>query len=94
MLAKCLWKMYKCDESVRGNLKRVQIDDVLDSLLDAIDTLPPRRDSRSDPIFEPYFKLVSIVHKLVHANVLTVIIPLLRLNYADASSRRRAAKRF
>lgn len=84
MLAKCLWKMYNCDDSVRGNLKRVQIDDVLDSLLDAIDTLPQRRDSRSDPIFEPHFKLVSIVHKLVHANALTVIIPLSKLNSTDS----------
>lgn len=72
MLAKCLWKMYSCDEKVRGNSKPVELDDVLDSLLDAIDTLPQRKDSRSDPIFEPHYKLVSIIHKLVHRDILTV----------------------
>lgn len=72
MLSKCLWKMYSCDDSVRGHSKRVPLDDVLDSLLDAIDTLPQRKDSRSEPIFEPHYKLVSIVHKLVHRDILTV----------------------
>ncbi|RAK98284.1 putative transcriptional corepressor of histone genes (Hir3) [Aspergillus ibericus CBS 121593] len=71
MLSKCLWKMYSCDESVRGAFKRIDVDVVLDSLLDAIDALPQRKDSRSDPIFEPHYKLVSIVHKLVHRGDLT-----------------------
>ena len=72
VLAKCLWKMYRSDDSMRGNFKRVSLDDVLDSLLDSIDTLPQRKDSRSEPIFEPHYKLVSIIHKLVHGDVLTV----------------------
>ena len=72
MLSKCLWKMYSCDESVRGAFTRIDVDVVLDSLLDAIDALPQRKDSRSDPIFEPHYKLVSIVHKLVHRGDLTV----------------------
>ncbi|KAF9893105.1 Histone transcription regulator 3 [Aspergillus nanangensis] len=71
MLSKCLWKMFSCDESVRGTAKPVALDDLLDSLLDAIDALPQKRDSRSDPIFEPHFKLVSIVHKLVCRKALT-----------------------
>ena len=73
MLGKCLWKMFSCDESIRGGVRRIDVDGVLDSLVDAIDSLPQRRDSRSDPIFEPHFKLVSIVHKLVHSGTLTVI---------------------
>lgn len=72
MLSKCLWKMYSCDDFVRGPSKRVEIDDLIDSLLDAIEALPQRKDNRSDPIFEPHFKLVSIVHKLVHRGVLKV----------------------
>lgn len=72
MLSKCLWKMYSCDDTVRGHSKRVHLDDVVDSLLDAIDTLPQRKDSRSEPIFEPHYKLVSIIHKLVHRDALTV----------------------
>ncbi|KKK12138.1 hypothetical protein AOCH_000691 [Aspergillus ochraceoroseus] len=71
MLSKCLWKMFSCDESVRGTARRISVDSVLDSLLDTIDALPQRRDSRSDPIFEPHYKLVSIIHKLVHRDILT-----------------------
>jgi hypothetical protein len=71
MRSKCLWKMFSCDESVRGGAKAVHLDDLLDCLLDAIDALPQKKDSRSDPIFEPHFKLVSIVHKLVTRGSLT-----------------------
>ncbi|KAL4810020.1 hypothetical protein BDV18DRAFT_51871 [Aspergillus unguis] len=70
MLSKCLWKMYNCDDEVRGLAKRISLDSVLDSLLDTIDALPQRKDSRSEPIFEPHYKLVSIVHKLVKKEVL------------------------
>ncbi|KAF7586614.1 Histone transcription regulator 3 [Aspergillus hancockii] len=71
MLSKCLWKMFSCDDSVRGMSKRVSLDEILDSLLDSIDALPQKKDSRSDPIFEPHYKLVAIVHKLVHRGILT-----------------------
>ncbi|KAJ5749207.1 uncharacterized protein N7511_010903 [Penicillium nucicola] len=64
-LGKCLWKMYNSDDSLRTSPKRVEIQEVLDALFDAINALPQRRDSRSDPIFEPHFKLFSFVHKLV-----------------------------
>lgn len=46
--------------------------DVLDAFHDAISSLPKRKDSRADPIFEPHFKLVSIVHKLVLRGDMTV----------------------
>ncbi|KAL2818850.1 hypothetical protein BJX63DRAFT_44177 [Aspergillus granulosus] len=71
MLSKCLWKMLSCDDSVRGSSKRISVDNVLDSLLDTIDALPQRKDSRSEQIFEPHYKLVSIVNKLVRREVLT-----------------------
>lgn len=48
------------------------MQDVLDALLDAIANLPQRKDSRADPIFEPHFKLVSVVHKLVLRGDMTV----------------------
>ncbi|OJD18135.1 hypothetical protein AJ78_01801 [Emergomyces pasteurianus Ep9510] len=70
MLSKCLWKMFCCDVATRGSHSPVEVDDVLDSLVDAIEALPSKRDSRSDPILEPHFKLVSIVHKLVHGGFL------------------------
>jgi hypothetical protein len=46
--------------------------DVLDAFHDAISSLPKRKDSRADPIFEPHFKLVSVVHKLVLRGDMTV----------------------
>jgi hypothetical protein len=64
--------MFNSDDSARTTSKRVEMQDVLDALLDAITALPQRKDSRSDPIFEPHFKLVSIVHKLVVQGKLTV----------------------
>ncbi|KAL4931168.1 putative transcriptional corepressor of histone genes (Hir3) [Aspergillus undulatus] len=70
MLSKCLWKMFSCDDAVRGSAKRISVDSVLDSLLDTVDVLP-QKDSRSEPIFEPHYKLVSIVHKLVKKEILT-----------------------
>jgi hypothetical protein len=46
--------------------------EVINAVLDAIAALPQRRDSRSDPIFEPHFKLFSFVHKLVARGNMTV----------------------
>ncbi|KAL4945452.1 histone transcription regulator 3 [Aspergillus oleicola] len=71
MLSKCLWKMFSCSDDVAGSTRRISVDCVLDSLLDTIDALPQKRDSRSEPIFEPHYKLVSIVHKLVKRDILT-----------------------
>ncbi|CRG92583.1 Histone transcription regulator 3 homolog [Talaromyces islandicus] len=65
MLSKCRWKMFNSDETMRGNSKEVTLDGVLDPLLDAIETLPRRKEKSSDPILEPHFRLVSVLHKLV-----------------------------
>lgn len=48
------------------------MQEVINAVLDAIAALPQRRDSRSDPIFEPHFKLFSFVHKLVLQGHMTV----------------------
>ncbi|CAI7642657.1 unnamed protein product [Penicillium crustosum] len=64
-LGKCLWKMFTSDDSLRTTSKKVEMQEVINAVLDAIAALPQRRDSRSDPIFEPHFKLFSFVHKLV-----------------------------
>jgi hypothetical protein len=74
MLSKCLWKMFNSDESTRGTGKRIEVDAVLDSLLDAIETLPQRKDNRSDPVFEPHFRLVSVIHTLVIRQKIEVIM--------------------
>ncbi|KAH8695495.1 putative transcriptional corepressor of histone genes [Talaromyces proteolyticus] len=65
MLSKCRWKMFNSDEAMRGSNKAVTLDGVLDPLLDAIETLPTRKEKGADPIFEPHFRLVSVLHKLV-----------------------------
>jgi hypothetical protein len=65
MLGKCLWKMYTAKDEVRGNQKAPGIQEVMDCFIRAIETLPNRRDNRKEPILEPHYKLVSIVHKLV-----------------------------
>ena len=57
---------------MRGGRDPVQVQDVIDSLLDTIQALPEKRDNRSEPILEPHYKLVSIVHKLVHRGFLKV----------------------
>ncbi|KAJ5736030.1 Tetratricopeptide-like helical [Penicillium malachiteum] len=70
-LGKSLWKMFNCDDSLRTTSKPVEVQDVLDAFRNAISALPQRRDSRADPIFEPHFKLLSIVHRLVLGEHLT-----------------------
>lgn len=72
MLSKCRWKMFCSDESMRGGRDPIQVQDVLDSLIDAVQALPEKKDSRSEPILEPHFKLVSVIHKLVHRGFLKV----------------------
>lgn len=67
MLGKCKWKMYSKvgDESGKGLAKKPTVASVLAPFVRAIQTVPKPRDSRQEPILEPHYKLVSIVHKLV-----------------------------
>lgn len=47
----------------------------LDAFRTALETLPERRDSKhpeKGPTFEPHYKLVSVVHKLVSSRRLPV----------------------
>ena len=72
MLGKCLWKMYIADDKVRGKYAKIAMQDVLEAFIAAIENLPKRKDSRQEPILEPYFKLVSVIHKLVQRGDLEV----------------------
>ncbi|KIX99995.1 uncharacterized protein Z520_04633 [Fonsecaea multimorphosa CBS 102226] len=58
--AKCLWKMFRSSEN-RG---RVTAEAVVEAIIEAIDALP-KKEKSNEPILEPHFKLVSIVHKMV-----------------------------
>ncbi|KAL8782982.1 MAG: hypothetical protein Q9195_009516 [Heterodermia aff. obscurata] len=66
LLGKCLWKMYDCDDWVRGNGKAIGHKEVLNAFKHAVETAPERRDK--EPILEPHYKLLSILNKLVQRN--------------------------
>ncbi|KAE9376333.1 hypothetical protein N431DRAFT_180202 [Stipitochalara longipes BDJ] len=68
MLGKCYWKMYcKVDDEwdERAKAKKPSIDDIIHAFVNAIKTVPKPKDNRQDPILEPHYKLVSVIHKLV-----------------------------
>ena len=65
MLGKCLWKIYSNSENT-GTWTLCQA--MLGAFTSAIEHVPGKRDSRHpdrDPMLEPHYKLVSVVHKLV-----------------------------
>lgn len=67
MLGKVLWKMHRHGDSAIGNGKRIGHQVVIEAFVRAIKSCPDKRDSRhpdKDPILEPHYKLVSVVHKL------------------------------
>jgi len=70
MLGKCLWKMHTASEDIRMSRDIVPTaKEVLDSFIRAIELIPDKdkKDSREkkEPVLEPHYKLVSIVHKMV-----------------------------
>ena len=70
LLGKCLWKMHDCDDQVRSNGNPIGYQEVLEAFKRAVETAPERRDK--EPILEPHYKLLSILHKLVQRNRLEV----------------------
>lgn len=74
-LGKCLSKMHNCGVDVRGPVKQIDHQLVINAFVRAIELVPEKRDSRhpeKDPILEPHYKLVSVVHKLVQSKRLSV----------------------
>lgn len=68
MLAKCYWKMFtrvEDEPDPRARAARPSLDSLVNALGKAVQTCPRPRDSRSEPILEPHYKIVSIMHKLV-----------------------------
>ncbi len=72
MLGKCLWKMHNLELAELGDPRNVDISDITEAFVQAIETIPSKRDTRQDPVLEPHYKLVSTVHKLVRRKELTV----------------------
>ncbi|KAF2263741.1 hypothetical protein CC78DRAFT_533748 [Lojkania enalia] len=73
MLGKCLWKMYCANADAvfaavsRGEappqVKGPTWEEVVEAIVSAIEMLPEKKE-RHQPILEPHYKLVAIVHKL------------------------------
>ena len=68
MLGKCLWKMHSAPPEALGpNDKRPGAPEVFASFLRALELVPGRnnnRDSKIQPILEPHYKLLVVVHKM------------------------------
>ena len=62
-LGKCLWKMFESPEN--QDRRNVRPEEVLEAFVDAVEA-SPKKEKSTDYILEPHFKLVSIVHKMVH----------------------------
>lgn len=74
--------MHNCSDEVRGPAGRISHQPVIDAFIRAIEACPEKRDSRhpdKDPILEPHYKLVSVVHKLVRSRRILVIVELFAL---------------
>jgi tetratricopeptide (TPR) repeat protein len=67
MLGKCLWKMHSAPrETLQPNDQPPNAPKVFESFLRALELVPGKnsRDSKSQPILEPHYKLLIIVHKM------------------------------
>ncbi|KAK6958475.1 hypothetical protein Daesc_001276 [Daldinia eschscholtzii] len=70
MVAKCIWKMYQkpptsLDHRDRRDRPTMQaVINALEKAVEVVSALPKPRHGQ-DPILEPHYKIVSIVHKLV-----------------------------
>lgn len=75
MLGKCLWKCFQHPPDSKKTYSRPTYQHVIDPFVKAIELIPEKRDNRHpdrDPVLEPHYKLVSIVHKLVHGKHISV----------------------
>jgi hypothetical protein len=72
MLGKCLWKMLN-SQSAEKSERKIEVDEVIDAFTAAVKASPERKDRSSDYVLEPHFKLVSVVHKLVHRRIISPV---------------------
>ncbi|KAJ3495924.1 hypothetical protein NLG97_g3042 [Lecanicillium saksenae] len=75
MLAKCYWKLFRNPEELpEGQESKTKITS--DMIIDALKkstaaAYKPRKSKSSDPILEPHYKIVSILHKMVMGGDIT-----------------------
>ncbi|KAF2445027.1 hypothetical protein P171DRAFT_387720 [Karstenula rhodostoma CBS 690.94] len=82
MLAKSLWKMHcaNVDEIRRaaaaGRLPTSRNgpswEEVIKAIVNAINTLPEKKERGREPVLEPHYKLVSVTHKLVQRKTIDI----------------------
>ncbi|KAG8626911.1 hypothetical protein KVT40_005856 [Elsinoe batatas] len=65
MLGKVLWKLSNASPEQAGRQQRPSHALVIHAFQRAIELLPKERRDRKEPILEPHYKIVSIVHKLM-----------------------------
>ncbi|KAM0344875.1 hypothetical protein ACHAPU_007007 [Fusarium lateritium] len=69
MLSKCYWKMYQTPDDeldVKDKRSKISLETLINTLKKAVKVAHnARRGRNSDPILEPHYKIVSILHKLV-----------------------------
>ncbi|KAF2086702.1 hypothetical protein K490DRAFT_74303 [Saccharata proteae CBS 121410] len=64
-LSKCLWKLHTAEESRHEGSGSPTVEEIVATLIRSIETLPSRPEKSKEPILEPHYKLLSILHKLV-----------------------------
>ncbi|KAK0714701.1 hypothetical protein B0H67DRAFT_553369 [Lasiosphaeris hirsuta] len=70
MAAKCLWKMYQKPLDTldaKNRLSRPTVQAVLDALektVEVVSALPKPRHGQ-DPVLEPHYKILTVIHKLI-----------------------------
>jgi len=91
-LAKCTWKMFSRESESREIDRGLLPEDVTEEIIRAIRLLPTKKDPRrapAEPILEPHYKLVSVVHKMVLSEDLEVRIkPSNKMFVTDTSTAR------
>jgi ribosomal protein S16 len=68
MYAKCLWKMFQkpveqLDHKDRDS--KPTVNDVIAALERTVEVVVAQQKPRQDPILEPHYKILSVIHKLV-----------------------------
>ncbi|KAF2828591.1 hypothetical protein CC86DRAFT_319525 [Ophiobolus disseminans] len=74
MLGKCGWKMWTANDDESRYNASIGVpprrrdgptwEDVINTFISAIETLPSKKGRNGEPVLEPHYKLVAIVHKL------------------------------
>ncbi|OAR03182.1 hypothetical protein LLEC1_05354, partial [Akanthomyces lecanii] len=75
MLAKCYWKLFRNPEEApesQASKTKITTNMIIDALKHSTAAaFKPRKSKSSDPILEPHYKIVSILHKMVMAKDIT-----------------------